>query len=117
MKKVLYIFRRGRNITNFFARQSTGSRRSVEELKDLTRRQINEDLTAMEQVLGLTTKEAKEAAAVITDKKAEQILEQLKEGSKTAFPESASDKAGSKVCSGGNGGTSKSCVLHDTRDR
>lgn len=28
------------------------------ELKDLTRRQINEDLTAMEQVLGLTTKEA-----------------------------------------------------------
>ena len=54
------------------------TRRSVEELKDLTRRQINEDLTAMEQVLGLTTKEAKEAAAVITDKKAEQIIGTVK---------------------------------------
>ena len=86
-EKGLVYFPKGKEYYELLARQSTGSRRSVEELKDLTRRQINEDLTAMEQVLGLTTKEAKEAAAVITDKKAEQILEQLKEGSKTAFPE------------------------------
>lgn len=68
-EKGLVYFPKGKEYYELLARQSTGSRRSVEELKDLTRRQINEDLTAMEQVLGLTTKEAKEAAAVITDKR------------------------------------------------
>ena len=62
-EKGLVYFPKGKEYYELLARQSTGSRRSVEELKDLTRRQINEDLTAMEQVLGLTTKEAKEAAA------------------------------------------------------
>ena len=61
-EKGLVYFPKGKEYYELLARQSTGSRRSVEELKDLTRRQINEDLTAMEQVLGLTTKEAKEAA-------------------------------------------------------
>lgn len=79
-------FPEGKAYYELLARQSTGSGRSVEELKDMTRRQINEDLTAMEQVLGMTTKEAKEAAALMSNKKAEQILEQLKEGCETAFP-------------------------------
>ena len=78
-------FPEGKAYYELLARQSTGSGRSVEELKDMTRRQINEDLTAMEQVLGMTTKEAKEAAALMSNKKAEQILEQLKEGCETGI--------------------------------
>ncbi len=46
---------------------STGSERSVPEIKDLTRRQIVEDLEAMERVLGVTEEGnvSQEAAALI----------------------------------------------------
>ena len=68
-------------------RQSTGSDRSVEEMEDLTRRQMTDDLEAMEQVLGITTEEAQEAAAAMTQDSAELILSKLQDGIKAAFPE------------------------------
>lgn len=68
-------------------RQSTGSERSVEEMEDLTRRQITDDLEAMEKVLGITTEEAQEAAAAIAQTSAELILTRLQEGISGTFPE------------------------------
>lgn len=68
-------------------RQSTGSERSVEEMEDLTRRQITDDLEAMEKVLGITTEEAQEAAAAIAQTSAELILTRLQEGLSGTFPE------------------------------
>ena len=68
-------------------RQSTGSERSVEEMEDLTRRQITDDLEAMEKVLGITTEEAQEAAAAIAQTSAELILARLQEGISGTFPE------------------------------
>lgn len=68
-------------------RQSTGSERSVEEMEDLTRRQITDDLEAMEKVLGITTEEVQEAAAAIAQTSAELILTRLQEGISGTFPE------------------------------
>ena len=56
----------GADYYELVVRRSTGSDRSVEEMEDLTRRQITDDLEAMEQVLGITTEEAQEAAASMT---------------------------------------------------
>lgn len=66
---------------------ATGSDRSVEEMRDLTRRQITDDLEAMEEVLGITANEAQEAAVSMGQEDAELILSHLKEGVKSAFPE------------------------------
>ena len=66
---------------------ATGSDRSVEEMRDLTRRQITDDLEAMEEVLGITADEAQEAAVSMGQEDAELILSHLKEGVKSAFPE------------------------------
>ena len=68
-------------------RQSTGSDRSVEEMEDLTRRQITADLEAMEQVLGVTTEEAQDAAASMVQNSAELILTWLQDGIAGTFPE------------------------------
>ena len=45
----------GADYYELVVRRSTGSDRSVEEMEGLTRRQITDDLEAMEQVLGITT--------------------------------------------------------------
>lgn len=66
---------------------ATGSDRSVEEMGDLTRRQITDDLEAMEEVLGITADEAQEAAASMEQESAELILSHLREELKNAFPE------------------------------
>ncbi len=66
---------------------AAGSDRSVEEMRDLTRRQITDDLEAMEEVLGITADEAQEAAVSMGQEDAELILSHLKEGVKSAFPE------------------------------
>lgn len=76
----------GADYYELVVRQSTGSDRSVEEMEDLTRRQMTDDLEAMEQVLGITTEEAQEAAAMTQDS-AELILSKLQDGIKEAFPE------------------------------
>lgn len=77
----------GKQYYEFVAEQSTGSDRSVEEMEDLTRRQISDDLTAMEQVLGITANEAKEAANQMGTGSAEVILSRLEEGISATFPE------------------------------
>lgn len=82
-------------------RESTGSDRSVEEIRDLTRRQIIEDLEAMEQLLGIEDsadeqngeeiQEIQETAAVQVSAEIAQnpvsILKELQEKTAAAFPE------------------------------
>ena len=77
----------GADYYELVVRRSTGSERSVEEMEDLTRRQITDDLEAMEQVLGITTEEAQEAAASMTQDSAGLTLSKLQDGIKEAFPE------------------------------
>ena len=77
----------GADYYELVVRRSTGSERSVEEMEDLTRRQITDDLEAMEQVMGITTEEAQEAAASMTQDSAGLILSKLQDGIKEAFPE------------------------------
>lgn len=77
----------GADYYELVVRHSTGSDRSVEEMEDLTRRQITDDLEAMEQVLGITTEEAQEAATSMTQDSAGLTLSKLQDGIKEAFPE------------------------------
>ena len=77
----------GREYYELLVKQSVGTSRSVEELEDMTRRQITDDLEAMEQVLGITTGEAKEAAAGMGQENAELILSYLEDGISDTFPE------------------------------
>ncbi|HJB94122.1 MAG TPA: DUF885 domain-containing protein [Candidatus Mediterraneibacter intestinigallinarum] len=77
----------GADYYELVVRRSTGSDRSVEEMEDLTRRQITDDLEAMEQVLGITTEEAQEAAASMTQDSAGLILSKLQDAIKETFPE------------------------------
>lgn len=86
-EKGLVYLPEGKEYYELLVRQSTGSGRSVEEMEDLTRRQMTEDLEAMEQVLGITAGEAQEAAASMGEENAEQILRILKEGITETFPE------------------------------
>ena len=77
----------GAEYYELLVRESVGTSRSVEELEDLTRRQITDDLEAMEQVLGITAGEAEAAAAEIGGENATLILSHLKKGIEAAFPE------------------------------
>ena len=77
----------GKEYYELLAEQSSGSDRSVEEMEDLARRQITDDIEAMEQVLGINAGEAEEAAASIGQDDAELILAHLKQGIRNAFPE------------------------------
>ena len=86
-EKGLVFLPRGKEYYELLAEQSTGSERSVDEMKDLTRRQISDDLEAMEQVLGISYGEAEEAAASIGQESAELILSHLKQGISRTFPE------------------------------
>ncbi len=77
----------GQEYYELVVRESTGSDRSVEEMEDLTRRQMTDDLEAMEQVLGITPGEAQVAAASVGQESAEMILGMLKDGITETFPE------------------------------
>lgn len=86
-EKGLVYLPKGTEYYKMIVRQQTGSDRSVEEMEDLTRRQMTDDLEAMEQVLGITAEEAQEAAASMGRKSAEEILSRLQDGITAAFPE------------------------------
>ncbi len=75
----------GKEYYQLVVKDATGSERSVEELENLTRRQIVEDLEAMENVLGITAAEAKETA-VMDSANPEEILKSLEAGISHAFP-------------------------------
>lgn len=101
----------GKEYYELSVKRQTGSDRTVEEMEDLTRRQITDDLETMEQVLGITPGEdleteeetekgtgeaAEEAlnaaaeaveAAAVSGESAEMILSYLEEGIQAAFPE------------------------------
>lgn len=77
----------GKEFYELVVQHSTGSERSVEEMEDLTRRQITDDLEAMEQVLGITTEEAQETAAAMAQHSAKLILSRLQDGITVSFPE------------------------------
>ena len=59
----------------------------MRELEDLARRQIVEDLEAMEAVVGTTADEARETMAESGREDAELILSELESGIKNAFPQ------------------------------
>lgn len=86
-EKGLVYLPEGKEYYELLAEQSTGSDRSVEEMEDLARRQITDDLEAMEQVLGISAGEAEEAAASIGQENAELILDHLKQSIQNTFPE------------------------------
>lgn len=86
-EKGLFYFPEGKDYYELVVRQATGSNRSVEEMEDLTRRQISDDLTAMEQVLGITAQEARETAGKLGKSSAEAILRRLEQGIEGTFPE------------------------------
>lgn len=87
-EKGLVYLPEGKAYYELLVRQSTGSDKSVEELRDLTRRQMTDDLEAMEAVLGLTPEDAQEtAASVLGQENAELFLDRLKQGIRDTFPE------------------------------
>lgn len=69
-------FPEGRKYYEWYIQQSVGVTDTIQELEQLTRRQISEDITGMEEAVN----EAKQAAAILEDGKAERILEKLKKG-------------------------------------
>ena len=82
-EKGLCYFPEGRKYYEWYIQQSVGVTDTIQELEQLTRRQISEDITGMEEAVN----EAKQAATILEDRKAERILEKLKKGIGTAFPE------------------------------
>lgn len=82
-EKGLCYFPEGRKYYEWYIQQSVGVTDTIQELEQLTRRQISEDITGMEEAVN----EAKQAATILEDGKAERILEKLKKGIGTAFPE------------------------------
>ena len=101
----------GKEYYELLVKQSACTERSVKDLQELTRNQILEDITAMEKVLGIDTGEATgetqkntdnqssqaeiqqkaeevlAATAEVTQGTAEGILNHLKKGILTSFPE------------------------------
>lgn len=86
-EKGLVYLPEGTDYYEMTVRQQTGSDRTIQEMEDLTRRQMTDDLEAMEHVLGITTEEAQEAAASMGRKSAEEILVRLQDGITAAFPD------------------------------
>lgn len=86
-EKGLSYFPEGKAYYELLAEHSTGSNRSVEEMEDMTRRQMSDDLEAMEKVLGITAEQARETAAGTGQKSAELILDYLEKEMKETFPE------------------------------
>ena len=82
-EKGLCYFPEGRKYYEWYIQQSVGVTDTIQELEQLTRRQISEDITGMEEAVN----EAKQAATILEEGKAERILEKLKKGIGTAFPE------------------------------
>ena len=70
-EKGLCYFPEGRKYYEWYIQQSVGVTDTIRELEQQTRRQISEDITGMEEAVN----EAKQAAAIMENGKAERILE------------------------------------------
>ncbi len=86
-EKGLCFLPEGKAYYEFLVKQSTGTDQTVRELEDLARRQIVEDLEAMEAVVGTTAEEAKETMAESGQQDAELILSELQSGINNTFPD------------------------------
>ena len=86
-EKGLCFLPEGKDYYELLVNQSTGTDQTVRELEDLARRQIVEDLEAMEAVVGATAEEARETMAESGREDAGLILTELESGIKNAFPE------------------------------
>lgn len=86
----LTYFPQGRAYYEMLARQSVGTEQSVEEMRSLIRQQMEDDLNAMEQIVGITPEQAQEsaetAASILGENAPQLILERLKEQTDIAFP-------------------------------
>ena len=95
----LTYFPEGRAYYELLARRSVGTARSVEEIRSLIRRQMEADLTAMEETLGITPQQAQEsaeaAASILGENAPRLILDRLKQQISIAFP--AMPEAGLEV--------------------
>lgn len=87
----LIYFPQGRAYYEMRVRQSVGTTRSVEEIRSMIRQQMEEDLSAMEEQLGITPEQAQEsvetAASILGQNAPQLILERLKEQISIAFPD------------------------------
>ena len=143
----LCYFPEGKEYYEQVVKVSTGSERSVSEMKDLTKRQIVEDLEAMERVLGITqddrmkhvvgkgsdTQEegnvSQEAAALIGNPEEAHeaaamdtanpisILNGLKKRDREDISHGTGYHGQREVCAGGAAGKFESRVLYDPGDR
>lgn len=90
-EKGLCCFPEGRAYYELLARRSVGTGRTVEEMRSLIREQMEDDLSAMEQILGAAAEEAEESAranaSVLGENAPQLILDRLKEKIRIAFPE------------------------------
>ena len=90
-EKGLCCFPEGRAYYELLARRSVGTGRTVEEMRSLIREQMEDDLSAMEQILGAAVEEAEESAranaSVLGENAPQLILDRLKEKIRIAFPE------------------------------
>ena len=95
----LAYFPEGRAYYELLARRSVGTARSVEEIRSLIRWQMEADLTAMEETLGITPQQAQEsaeaAASILGENAPRLILDRLKQQISIAFP--AMPEAGLEV--------------------
>ncbi len=90
-EKGLCCFPEGRAYYELLARRSVGTGQTVEEMRSLIREQMEDDLSAMEQILGAAVEEAEESAranaSVLGENAPQLILDRLKEKIRIAFPE------------------------------
>ena len=94
-EKGLCCFPEGRAYYELLARRSVGTGRTVEEMRSLIREQMEDDLSAMEQILGAAAEEAKKEteesaranASILGENAPQLILDRLKEKVRVAFPE------------------------------
>lgn len=78
---------KGKAYYELLVKESTGSDKSPDELKNLTYRQMTEDLEAMENILGISADAAKEAAVEMGTDTPELILKWLEEEIQNTFPD------------------------------
>ena len=90
-EKGLCCFPEGRAYYELLARRSVGTGRTMKEMRSLIREQMEDDLSAMEQILGAAAEEAEESAranaSVLGENAPQLILDRLKEKIRIAFPE------------------------------
>ena len=81
----------GRTYYEILVSRSVGTERDIEEIRSLIRRQMEDDLAAMEKIMGITPAEAGEsaetAASILGPDAPQLILERLKEKIGIAFPD------------------------------